>query len=191
MEDQNTIIAKLLPVKGEIQPGSRVVHKDFVSFDGIVESISDGIAIVETFEEEECSVEDLFLVGMCAVETDFQVPLKLTCLKSHAFAKYGQQYKLKKERERGKDNFVVIVKGFETVGDFYKKAKADDKEKPLWIKKGVFGINLGQISEKAKFVTDGMSINIKTTKGLLGFIEPKFNKDGRITVQCDRCESYH
>lgn len=142
MEDQKTIIAKLLPVKEEMI--------------------------------------------MCAVETHFHAPIKVVGIRKHSFVGYGKEYRLIKE-----NHHLAIVKGFEKVGDFYKKAKADDKDKPLWIKKEIFGINLGEISGKAIWVTDGMSINIKTTKSLLGSIEPKFNKDGKITVQCDRCESYH
>lgn len=191
MNEKSTIVAKLLPTEGEIKIGSRVLHKDIPTFDCVVKSIKDGIAIVDTFQEEEFSIKDLILVGWYAVETDFKAPIKVIALKNHAFVKFGEGYRLKKERARGKDNSVVIVKGFEKVGDFYEKAKADDKPKPLWIKKDIFGINLGLISEKAKWVTDGMSINIKTKKSLLGSIEPKLNKAGKITVMCDRCSAYH
>jgi len=190
--EESTIIAKLLPVKGEIKVGSKVIWTahPFIQF-MTVTSIEDGIAIVNTFEHLEMPVDELILVAMCAIETDFKAPCKVTALTNHAFAKFGKGYKLKKERERGKDNTVVIVKGFEKIGDFYEKAKADDLRKDLWMKKEVFGINLGEISDKAKWVTDGMSVTIKTKSSLLGLIEPKFNAQGKITVMCDTCTSYH
>ena len=187
----STIIAKLLPIKGEIKAGSRVMHKECNSFYCSIKSINDGAATIDTFEEEEYPTEDMTSVVMCAVETDFKAPIKVTALKTHAFAKFGQEYKLKEERPRGKDNSVVIVKGFEEVGDHFKKAKADDLRKPLWMKKEVFGLNLGELSPKAKWVTDGMSINIKTKKSLLGSVEPKLNAADKITVMCDQCSAYH
>jgi len=194
MENKSTIIAKLLPIKGEIKAGSKVIHKD-LSLTGAayhtVKYTRDGIAIVEFSDGEELFIQDLLPVGMCAVETDFKAPCKVIAISTHAFAKFGEKYKLKEQRERGTNNFVVLVKGFEKIGDFYKKAKADDLRKPLWMKKEVFGINLGEISEKAIWVTDGMSINIKTSKSLLGSIEPKLNAQNKITVMCDQCESYH
>lgn len=194
MKNVSRIVAKLLPIKGEIKDGSKVVHKD-LSLTGAayvtVKHARDGIATVEFSDDEELFIEDLILVGMCAVETNFKAPIKAIALKKHAFAKFGQEYKLKKEKERGNGYAVVIVKKFEKVGDYYQKTSADKKLKPLWISKDVFGLNLGEISNKAKWVTDGMVINIKTTKSLLGSIEPKLNSMGKITVQCDQCNSYH
>lgn len=189
--EKSTVIAKLLPVKGEIKVGSRIIHKDGQSFFGTAGSINDGIVKSSQIEGVEYPIEDLSIVAMCAVETDFKAPCKVTALTNHAFAKFGKGYKLKKERERGRDNTVVIVKGFEKIGDFYEKAKANDIRKELWMKKEVFGINLGEISDKAKWVTDGMSITIKTKKSLLGLIEPKLNAQEKITVMCDNCTSYH
>ena len=185
-------MVKLLPIKGEIEVGSRVVHKDIPVFNWFIKSNKDGIAMFNTGQKkEEYFIKDLILVSMCAVETNFKAPIKAIAITNHAFVKWGEEYQLKEEKERGKDNSVVIVKGFEKVGDFYEKAKADDLRKPLWIKKDVFGLNLGEISGKAKWVTDGMMIKIKTKKSILGSIEPKKTKDGKIRVMCDNCTSYH
>lgn len=191
MKEESTIIAKLLPVKGEVKVGSRVMHKEYTYFEGFVKSIKDVIATVDTGQQEQYPIEDLLLIGMCAIETNFKAPIKATAITNHAFAKFGQKYKLKEEKKRGKNNTVVIVKGFEKVGDHFKKVKADDLRKPLWMKKEVFGLNLGELSPRAKWVTDGMSIVIKTKRTLLQSIEIVKNKDGNITVQCDRCSSYH
>lgn len=187
-------MAKLLPVKGEMKVGSKVVHKASPIMNGAyetVEKIRDGILIIEYNDGHELFESDFLVVAMCAIETDFKAPCKVTAITNHAFANFGKKYKLKSQKERGKNNTVVIVKGFQTIGDFYEKAKADDLRKPLWIKKEVFGINLGEISDKAKWVRDGMMINIKTKKSLLGLIEPKLNTQNKITVMCENCTSYH